>query len=79
MNIESVLQYVVADGFARIAGLINDLLEGKKLNDGDAEYIRGFTALLHGGQYGVPAELQQLPSLGLDTLTGTDTPEGEAE
>lgn len=48
MNIEHLLNYLLADAFGRVAQNITILMEGKKLDDTKRKHMEGFCNILQG-------------------------------
>ncbi len=63
MNIESLLNYLLADAFGRVAQSVELLLEGKSLTDKHREHLVGFCQILK-GQQAAPPHVSLMQKLG---------------
>ena len=74
MNIEHLLNYLLADSFGKVGISIESLLRGERISDEMATLLRGFTALLQGKappQAVPPSMMEQLAGFAEESEVGT--------
>ena len=75
MNIEKLLNYMLADGFKKLALTIEDAIEGQEMQEDRLKHMYGFLSILKGEAPAVEAASIHDMMNQLGTLQGADTPQ----